>query len=249
MAIETATEEDTEMARTRKTDETTENVVPLRPEVEEQPQIDDQAEELGQPDSDQQAEAEGPSQSRSRGPALNRVELIGRIAKGPDLRVTHTGMHLVYFRVATNGRDERDTEFHQCTAFGKTAEFIGEYLFGSGTPLCPPAIESLVKTSAWIATPRPSVATARLTPRVLAEGSPTRRPTRTVPSMPNNSTTGNGSPTFAAGLDRLEVGLLVGISRLVRGRIDCGCAGSLPARPRGQLFDARTHGRPPTRER
>ena len=118
------------MARTRKTDETTENVVPLRPEVEEQSQIDDQAEELGQPDSDQQAEGEEPSesQSRSRGPALNRVELIGRIAKSPDLRVTHTGMHLVYFRVATNGRDEKDAEFHQCTAFGKTAEFIGEYL-------------------------------------------------------------------------------------------------------------------------
>jgi single-strand DNA-binding protein len=37
-------------------------------------------------------------------------------------------MHLVYFRVATNGRDEKDTEFHQCTAFGKTAGFIGEYL-------------------------------------------------------------------------------------------------------------------------
>jgi single-strand DNA-binding protein len=37
-------------------------------------------------------------------------------------------MHLVYFRVATNGRDEKDTEFHQCTAFGKTEELIGEYL-------------------------------------------------------------------------------------------------------------------------
>ena len=118
------------MARTRKTDETTENIVPIRPDVEEQPQVDDQPAELVQPDSDQQAEAEETpdTQSRSRGPALNRVELIGRIAKGPDLRATHTGMHLAYFRVATNGRDDRDTEFHQCTAFGKTAEFIGEYL-------------------------------------------------------------------------------------------------------------------------
>jgi single-strand DNA-binding protein len=118
------------MARTRKTDETTENIVPIRPEVEEQPQVDDQPAELAQPDSDQQAEPDEMcgTQSRSRGPALNRVELIGRIAKGPDLRATHTGMHLAYFRVATNGRDDKDTEFHQCTAFGKTAEFIGEYL-------------------------------------------------------------------------------------------------------------------------
>jgi single-strand DNA-binding protein len=130
MAIETTTEEDTEMARTHNTDETTENIVPLRPDVEEQSQVDDQPEEQSRSDSDQQAEPVEPSeaQSRSRGPALNRVELIGRIAKGPDVQVTHAGMHLSYFRVATNGRDEKDTEFPQCTAFGKTAEFIGEYL-------------------------------------------------------------------------------------------------------------------------
>jgi single-strand DNA-binding protein len=116
------------MARTPKNDETTENVIELRPEIEEQPQVDDQSGEPASLESDGQAEsAESPElQSRYRGPGLNRVELIGRIAKGPDLRATHTGMHLVYFRLATNGRE--DTEFHQCTAFGKTAEFIGEYL-------------------------------------------------------------------------------------------------------------------------
>ncbi len=42
VAIETATKEDTEMARTRKTDETTGNIVPLRPEDEEQTHADDQ---------------------------------------------------------------------------------------------------------------------------------------------------------------------------------------------------------------
>ena len=42
VAIETTTKEDTEMARTRKTDETTENIVPLRPDAGEQPQVDDQ---------------------------------------------------------------------------------------------------------------------------------------------------------------------------------------------------------------
>ena len=116
------------MARTRKTDEIPENVIELLPEVEEQLQVDDQSAESAESDSDQQPEPEEASelQARYRGPGLNRVELIGRIAKAPDLRVTHTGMHLVYFRVATNGRE--DTEFHQCTAFGKTAEFIGEYL-------------------------------------------------------------------------------------------------------------------------
>jgi single-strand DNA-binding protein len=131
-AIETATKEDTEMARTRKTDESTENIVPLRPDDEEQAPVGDQPGEPVQPDSDEQAEPAEASEQQPRrrgtGPSLNRVELIGRIAREPDVRATHTGMHLAYFRVATNGREDKDTEFHQCTAFGKTAEFIGDYL-------------------------------------------------------------------------------------------------------------------------
>jgi single-strand DNA-binding protein len=122
VAIEPPPKEETEMARTKKTadtaPETEEVVVPLRPELEQ-----------GQPPVEEQPEAEDTTSeqaSRGRGPGLNRVELIGRIAKGPDVRVTSSGMHVVYFRVATNGRE--DTEYHQCTAFGKTAEFIGEYL-------------------------------------------------------------------------------------------------------------------------
>ncbi len=120
------------MARTRKTAETPDNVVQLPPQVEEQPPVDDQAEEPTQPESvDEPAapEEEAPEpRSRYRGPALNRVELIGRIAKDPDVRITPGGMHVAYVRVATNGREDRDTEFHQCTAFGKTAEFLAEYL-------------------------------------------------------------------------------------------------------------------------
>ncbi|HSR25280.1 MAG TPA: single-stranded DNA-binding protein, partial [Candidatus Eisenbacteria bacterium] len=53
-------------------------------------------------------------------------ELIGRIAKEPEVRVTPGGMHVAHFRVATNGRET--TEFHQVTAFGQTAEFVAEYL-------------------------------------------------------------------------------------------------------------------------
>jgi single-strand DNA-binding protein len=122
------------MARTRKSDETTQNIVPLRPdsEVQQQAMADDQPEQRPETAPDDQPEPdEAPEQEarrRGAGPSLNRVELIGRIAKGPDVRATRTGMHVVYFRVVTNGREDKDTEFHQCTAFGKTAEFIGEYL-------------------------------------------------------------------------------------------------------------------------
>jgi single-strand DNA-binding protein len=58
-----------------------------------------------------------------------RAVAIREALRAPQLeQPTHTGMRLAYFRVATNGRDDKDTEFHQCTAFGKTAEFISEYL-------------------------------------------------------------------------------------------------------------------------
>src|SRR5262249_34468265 len=114
VAIESTTEEDTEMARTRKTTATPDqNIVPLRPELEEQTPVDDQPDEQVEPESDEQAEPKEAPERRWRGPALNRVELIGRITKAPDVRVTAGGMHVAYFRVATNGREERDTEFHQ----------------------------------------------------------------------------------------------------------------------------------------
>jgi single-strand DNA-binding protein len=149
VAIESTTKEEPEMGRTRKPagESNGTAVVELHPEnhvadvVELQPGTAahwlDQTAETPVADAaedihvDEQPDAAAAPASRSQGPALNRVELIGRICKGPDLRVTSTGMYLVYFRVVTNGREEKDTEYHQCTAFGKTAEFIGTYL-GTG---------------------------------------------------------------------------------------------------------------------
>lgn len=115
------------MARTRKTPIADANedevIVPLHPEGAEPVE----AAETQRPEADDERPDETTEQSsRGRGPGLNRVELIGRIAKAPDIRVTPSGMHLAYFRLATNGRDS--TEFHQLTAFGSTAEFTGEYL-------------------------------------------------------------------------------------------------------------------------
>jgi single-strand DNA-binding protein len=120
VAIETTTEEETEMARTAKTAQTaeiTENVVELQPGIGEQALVE-------QPG----AEGTPGTQARSRSFSLNEVRLIGRIAKEADVRTTSSGMHVAYLRVATNGIKDGDTEFHQLTAFGKTAEFAGQYL-------------------------------------------------------------------------------------------------------------------------
>ena len=67
-----------------------------------------------------------PVQRRSSGPALNRVELLGRIAGDVELRYTSSGLPVCSMRVATNDRQE--PEFHDCVLWRQLAEFAGQYL-------------------------------------------------------------------------------------------------------------------------
>ena len=63
---------------------------------------------------------------KSRGPALNRVILVGRLASDPELRYTPSGSAVTQLRLATNEGEE--PEFHQLSAWGKLAEFAASYL-------------------------------------------------------------------------------------------------------------------------
>ena len=67
-----------------------------------------------------------PVQRRSGGPALNRVELLGRIAGDVEVRYTSSGLPVCSIRVATNDRQE--AEFHDCVLWRQLAEFAGQYL-------------------------------------------------------------------------------------------------------------------------
>ncbi len=51
---------------------------------------------------------------KSRGPALNRVILVGRLAADPELRYTPSGSAVAQLRLATNEGEE--PEFHQLSA-------------------------------------------------------------------------------------------------------------------------------------
>jgi len=60
---------------------------------------------------------------------MNNVNLIGRLTRDPELNATQTGKTVVNFSIAINRRFNKDeTDFFDCTAWGKTAEIIGEYL-------------------------------------------------------------------------------------------------------------------------
>lgn len=67
--------------------------------------------------------------------SLNRVQLIGRLGKNPEVRYTANGSAVANFSLATNetwtgkdGQKNERTEWHNLVAWGKLGEICGEYL-------------------------------------------------------------------------------------------------------------------------
>lgn len=66
--------------------------------------------------------------------SMNKVVLVGRLGQNPEQRATPSGTAVTNFSVATNetyknqsGEYQDSTEWHRCVAFGKTAEYIGNF--------------------------------------------------------------------------------------------------------------------------
>ena len=60
---------------------------------------------------------------------INKVILMGRLTKAPELRHTSAGTPVVSFSIAIdNGYGEnRQIDFVNCVAWNKTAEFVSNY--------------------------------------------------------------------------------------------------------------------------
>src|SRR5690606_34690823 len=64
---------------------------------------------------------------------INRVVLVGRLTKDPDLRFTPSGVAVATFTLAvnrpfTNQKGERDADFIQVIVWRKAAEAVANYL-------------------------------------------------------------------------------------------------------------------------
>ena len=66
---------------------------------------------------------------------VNKVILVGRLTKDPELRTTPSGQTVTSISLATNnfwtdksGQKQEKTEFHNIVLWGKTAEVAGQYL-------------------------------------------------------------------------------------------------------------------------
>jgi single-strand DNA-binding protein len=67
--------------------------------------------------------------------SVNKVILVGRLGKDPEIRSTPNGQTVAKFTVATderytdrNGEKQERTEWHNIVAWGKLAEICGQYL-------------------------------------------------------------------------------------------------------------------------
>ena len=64
---------------------------------------------------------------------LNRIPIMGRLTRDPELRRTGSGVAVASFTVAVDrdfgGRDggERETDFIDCVAWRQTGEFVSKY--------------------------------------------------------------------------------------------------------------------------
>ncbi|MDQ5976345.1 MAG: single-strand DNA-binding protein [Patescibacteria group bacterium] len=66
---------------------------------------------------------------------VNKVILVGRLTRDPDMRTTPTGQSVATIGMATNnhwtdksGQKQEKTEFHTVVLWGRLAEIAGQYL-------------------------------------------------------------------------------------------------------------------------
>ena len=83
---------------------------------------------------------------------INKVILVGRLGKDPEIKSTAGGQTVAKFSVATderftdkNGEKQERTEWHNIVAWGKLAEICGQYLRKGKLVY----IEGSIRTDSW----------------------------------------------------------------------------------------------------
>jgi single-strand DNA-binding protein len=84
--------------------------------------------------------------------SINKVILIGRLGKDPEIRSTPQGTTVAKFSLATderftdrNGEKQERTEWHNIVAWSKLAEICGQYLKKGKLVY----IEGSIRTDSW----------------------------------------------------------------------------------------------------
>ena len=80
---------------------------------------------------------------------MNKVILMGRLTKDPEVRTAQSGTQIARYTLAVDRRfgrtEEQTADFISCVAFGKSAEFAEKYLH-KGTKI---ALEGRIQTGSY----------------------------------------------------------------------------------------------------
>lgn len=80
---------------------------------------------------------------------MNRVVLIGRLTRDPEIRTTTNGKDVAEFSIAVNKKikpqDGPDADFFRVKAWGHTAKFVGDYLTKGRLV----AVDGRIETRKW----------------------------------------------------------------------------------------------------
>lgn len=83
---------------------------------------------------------------------LNKVFLIGRLTRDPEVRALPSGQQVASFGLATgsyyqdkSGQRQQKTEFHNIVVFGRLAEIVSQYLTKGSLAM----IEGRLQTRSW----------------------------------------------------------------------------------------------------
>lgn len=118
---------------------------------------------------------------------MNKVILMGRLTKDPELRQTQSGINCCGFSVAVNRRfakeGQQNVDFINCTAWRQTAEFICNY-FHKGAMI---AVVGSLQTRTWENTDgKKQYATEVLADEVYFTGSKSESDLQTEKPMPED---------------------------------------------------------------
>jgi single-strand DNA-binding protein len=83
---------------------------------------------------------------------LNKVFLIGRLTRDPEVKVLPSGQQVASFGLATdryyqdkNGQKQQKTEFHNIVVFGRLSQIAAQYLTKGSLAM----IEGRIQTRSW----------------------------------------------------------------------------------------------------
>lgn len=82
---------------------------------------------------------------------INLTQVLGRVTRDPELKALPSGINVCSFSIATNrfftqnGEKKEETEFHNCVAFGKTADVVAQYV-KKGSELY---VQGRLSTKSW----------------------------------------------------------------------------------------------------